>query len=1042
MRALDPNQFPAYFRELHGVNPYPWQQRMAARACAGKWPGAIDLPTGSGKTACIDIAIFALACQAQLPAAERCAARRIFFCVNRRIIVDEAYVRARNIAEQVWKAERDQGDNKPVLRQVAQALRHVAGTSSAARVPPMDALELRGGIYRDNRWARSITQPTVVCTTIDQLGSRLLFRGYGVTHNAAPIQAALIAHDSLVLLDEAHICEPFRQTLASVRQFLESSNCAQADIGVSPMTVVPMTATPNKEMRALGVVNLHEDDRAHASLHRRLTASKPTQLRATHKLVDHAVEQACSLARGKPAAIGIVVNRISTAREIQKRLCDLKEKASGARRKLPEDSVIELVIGAMRPTDRDEQSKHLREIIGPNRPQQSASTSFVVSTQCIEVGADYDFDHLVTECASLDALRQRFGRLNRAGRLDEDGNPLITQARVLIDSKAVKSEADIRKKEASKEPTKRVLDPIYGNALARTWNWLVAHAEDDVIDFGIDAFQKLLDTATDDSPPPGQLLSPASRANAPVMLPAYLDLWCQTAPRPAADPDVSLFIHGPQRNEPDVQVCWRADLIDDGRTTKADWAGTIALLPPVSAECISVPISRLRRWLVTPSDKPREDVPGDDSDLLGVPAIEPAANPKTASQHAGVIWRGADRSVLVTSTKQLKPGDTLVLPATDTTPDSLGCLPIEGDVTGGPARIIDVAEVASESARDKAVLRLHPALYPTAPTQTFDDLLRAASRRANPPSRLEWSQLLDAAAKATADRGGAMRHRLETLASQASSDNIRIEVYPDERGVVLSSYRRLSSGTQWFIRAMDEGDDASSRIDNLSPVSLDDHSRHVRDMAAASLTQLPLDTLDKSTTLAAFLHDWGKADERFQAMLRRAHRTDTYLYAGAGVTPLAKSDGMPTTRTQRKLARQRSGLPEGFRHEMLSVQLAQQSGQLPDDPHQRELILHLVAAHHGYARPFAPVAPDDELPAVTFAGANLSHEQRCQQLPPHRLDSGIAQRFWTLTRRYGWWGLAYLEAVLRLADQQASAAEEAGHYQKDTERVSAQEVTA
>jgi CRISPR-associated endonuclease/helicase Cas3 len=176
-------------------------------------------------------------------------------------------------------------------------------------------------------------------------------------------------------------------------------------------------------------------------------------------------------------------------------------------------------------------------------------------------------------------------------------------------------------------------------------------------------------------------------------------------------------------------------------------------------------------------------------------------------------------------------------------------------------------------------------------------------------------------------------------------------------------------------------------------------------------------------------------------MLRRTDRTDAWLLVGLASTILAKSDGVPQTHTQRRLARDRAGLPVGFRHEMLSVQLAELSQRLPDNYADRELILHLIAAHHGHARPFAPVVPDDELPPVEVNGVALTHEQRAQLTPAHRLDSGIAERFWTLTRRYGWWGLAYLEAVLRLADQQASAAEDAGQYDHETTDQPAEDTT-
>ncbi|HSI14028.1 MAG TPA: hypothetical protein VK961_18415, partial [Chthoniobacter sp.] len=81
---LHAGDFPAFFREVwgEGRDPFPWQNEFARRVCAGEWPKYVTAPTGSGKTACLDAAIFALAVQAALPMEKRTAGRRIFFIVN------------------------------------------------------------------------------------------------------------------------------------------------------------------------------------------------------------------------------------------------------------------------------------------------------------------------------------------------------------------------------------------------------------------------------------------------------------------------------------------------------------------------------------------------------------------------------------------------------------------------------------------------------------------------------------------------------------------------------------------------------------------------------------------------------------------------------------------------------------------------------------------------------------------------------------------------------------------------------------------------
>lgn len=1022
MNAIQIDQFPDFFRELHDREPYDWQYRLVRQITEGVWPKAIDLPTGSGKTSCLDIAVFALACQATLPNEKRTAPRRIFFCVNRRVIVDEAHQRAVKIAQKIANAE----GSATTLGRIATALRTLS-TLKQESAPPLDVLELRGGIYRDNRWARSATQPTIICSTIDQVGSRLLFRGYGVSSNAAPMQAALIAYDSLLLLDEAHISNPFLQTLDYVKQYLDPERWTEKPIGLKPMIVVPMTATPPNNSSNTDVVRLSSKDRQNSGLNNRLTASKKANLIEVSQpknnnkessdsdskddsekkripLIERIITEATSLASMGPTAVGIIVNRVATAKTIYNRLQE-------ANRENPE-VVVELIIGSMRPIDRDRQAQRLRGLVGPERPEHSTKTSFIIATQCLEVGADYDFDALITECASLDALRQRFGRLNRGGR------PIEAKAVILMSQEAI-------------NPSKP--DPIYAEALPATWNWLKENSQQvqettttttapkkrgkknnstqvityRQIDFGIDAFNEILQKHGEDGRIPSNLLAPSALKNAPVMLPAYVDFWCQTSPQPEPDPEVSLFIHGPNAGEPDVQVCWRADLIENEHLTQNDWCDLVALLPPTSAECMTVPISRVRRWLTQNNTQP-------EGDLLGSNG-EPENNSSNSSpsrldsSRVGVLWRGLKDSCLLRSPYDLRPGDTLVLPARVEVWNEIGHIP------NATIESVDVAEEAFRSARDRSVLRLHPVLQNRLPNnEMVAEFFNRLNDTEDEPTTAELRTLLRPIAL-----------------SLLGSEQYQLDYYPDNRGVVLTSRYRLNNSHWWIPPETDEGDDGRSRTLRESPISLKDHTQHVREEVLRTIRALPLQALEQVFRWAADWHDLGKADERFQALLRRADRTDAWLMVGRDSALLAKSDGVPQTPQQRQKARERAGLPEGFRHEMLSVQIVEQTNLKEKIAESLDLILHLIASHHGYARPLAPVVFDEECPAVTVSGVTLSTQQR-QVCPPHRIDSGIAERFWALTRRYGWWGLAYLEAVLRLADQQASADEDEGLFTHDT----------
>jgi len=950
--------FTDFYRALYGRDPFPWQEALAGRVITEGWPSTIGVPTGLGKTTCLAIAVWTLASQAERAPSERTLPTRIWYVVNRRLLVDAGSDHAADLAEQLAQAT-----DGPIAG-VADRLRLIGGGSTIAgdiEARPLFVSRMRGGAALGQRPPHAAF-PSILLATVPMFASRLLFRGYGATNRMWPIDAALAGTDSLLLLDEAHLARPLQELLGVIPSCDADKAGAlrvpyegrALDGGHHPSPILPaararpllvnLTATGDTTGDRF---DLTPDDLGHDVVRARLNAAKPTTLVSTTSkaLVRDLVSSAVRELDESPATMVIFVNSPRTAVGVRH---ELTKKTV---RKEPQPEIVVLT-GQLRELEAERVREHL---LSPETGAPSghrglsmrARPLVVIATQTLEVGADLDFDVLITESAGVRAMTQRFGRLNRLG--------LHPGARALV-----------------VHPTDRGADGLYGEEPDQVWERL--EALDQPLDASPGVIADTFGEPADEPPPMAELL------------PIHLWEFAKTSfpPSDAAPPEV--FFDGLPEAERKISVCWRVELPPSTELEKA-------VVPSVAAgELVDVPIGELRTLLV---DK--------------TPTNETGRGVRTARLMS--LDGGSSRPLRAkVDFDRLRPGQRVVMPVEFSGYTSSGWDP----AADAEDLLLDVSALYSRSLRAVPDMVEHLLRRPLAEAERatvrrleISDEDHESGDSIEPEEEAAIASLIIdlLAASDPPETIVAGRWRFDAASAPRFEPRAENEVplltwtLPDTRQAMV------------LVDALDEL--SIARTEGLEP-----HLVDVGDWSArlAELVGVPPSVAD-AVACAGRFHDLGKADVRFQDMLRGGLESvwDESM-AEPDATQLRAKSGMTPSSWRRAAAR--SAWPSGGRHELLSVQMLDAStaaGQTIDD---YELVRHLVLAHHGHARPSCPVSRKGG-PART--SLSMHGLEICATTDPSCEDWSQPERFRALNERFGYWGLALLETLVRQADHLVSA---------------------
>jgi len=971
--------FPSYaeFIDAHsGYSPYMWQEELADLLYGGEPPARIDVEAGMGKSSVVDAWLWVFAKQRReiLDGTRdpdgRTVPMRLHFVVDRRVIVDEVHDRAVRIRRAL--ADAAPGTELAAVARSFTENRPPRFTGDDAE-SPFDVVVLRGGMPVRAEHSRYPHIPTVVTSTVDLFGSRLLFRGYGVSWQRRPIDAALTGADTLVVIDEAHLANQLLTTL----HVLDEEYPSRGLDGVLRRHVTTMSATSVEEplgrsLRMDVAAEIRSKPELQSRIERRdavsVTVAEPVtkgQLAAT------LAERALSFFPDGPhpgRSVCVFVNTPDDARAttaaLRSRLGKLARKKGSAWDGAPD---VVMLHGRL-----DGVSKRLavRRLAGvkTNAEHRETAPPFVVATQTLEVGADLDFDAVITAECSLDAFVQRAGRCNRLG--------LRPEGAVVVVPKTQKEEDDQKTSEGQEG------EPVESGEAGEP-----AEAQED------GAGEPVEEAAAEDKKsktPKKSLGLYAERAiYTNQLLAECSDMGAVRARyRAAAE-------HPPAQDpirRPAIPLILDRVTFDDYLTTTPQrWEAPVE--PWLRDDAASASVNIVRRqmdvlpdsvWseyltIVRPMPWETAAVPWFDADKIAAGTAKPV-----------VIRQGT--SQILAGDVCLLPGDVLVLPADDEHPDLHECDPCyedvtpedagEDDVPGHPGCLVITPE---DSAFAMLAAMTEPGVNGTqpCPKDAADVLAHLA---------IEPEEGADDLTRTIMNARCALVARVcAALTEDQPTESISLAPLhnDDEEPVAII--------VKVFQTLQDE------RMRTHRPL-LADHNRDVAKKASAWAEEVGLSQGDVSVLEeAGRRHDDGKDIDFFQRRLLWNHATGDFDTADA---PVAKSlGGLSGSRVERwrqiTTADRMAGFRPGFRHEALSAARYEAGCQAGDDT----LVRHLVGTHHGYGRGLMPVMEGTESPL---------------QDPTSPQWSEWPEQFRRLNAAVGPYRLAFLEAVLRLADWECS----------------------